>query len=171
MLHLSRKGTVPMMLGAEGEVIEESLDVMLWCLQQADPQGWLQGAEEAGDWIRRNDEDFKPLLDCYKYADRHPQFSQSEHRQRALPFIEALEQRLQLQSFLVTPQFGLADAAILPFVRQFAGVEPDWFQQSRYEALRAWLTRMLESEFFALVMQKYPTWKAGDSPVYFPAAA
>ena len=109
MLHLSRKGTVPMMLGAEGEVIEESLDVMLWCLQQ--------------------------------------------------------------QSFLVTPQFCLADAAILPFVRQFAGVEPDWFQQSRYEALRAWLTRMLESEFFALVMQKYPTWKAGDSPVYFPAAA
>lgn len=171
LLQLSRKATVPVMLGVGGEVIEESLEVMLWSLRQADPQGWLQQQEQACDWIRRNDNEFKPLLDCYKYADRHPQFSQLEHRQRALPFVEQLEQRLQRQPFLVSSRFGLADAAILPFLRQFAGVEPEWFRRSGYVALRAWLASVLESEFFARVMQKYPTWKPGDPALFFPAQA
>lgn len=165
MVQLSPKGTVPVLQLPGGLLIDESLDIMRWSLAQSDPQGWLH--EQADAWISRNDEEFKPLLDCYKYADRHPGLNLEGHRENAEVFIAALEQRLQQQPYLVAERFTLADAAVLPFVRQFAGVEPSWFEQSRYAALRNWLKAVLDSAMFRRVMQKYPLWKPADAAVYF----
>ena len=39
MLEASPKGTVPVLVLADGSVIDESLEIMLWALQQADPEG------------------------------------------------------------------------------------------------------------------------------------
>ena len=87
MLRLSPKATVPVMALPDGQVIDESLDVMRWSLSQSDPEQWLDIDEASEQLIRRNDEEFKPLLDCYKYADRHPKLSQLEHRARAEVFL------------------------------------------------------------------------------------
>ena len=167
MLQLSAKGTVPVMRLPDGAVIDESIDVMRWSLAQSDPQGWLQSATATEAWIQRNDIEFKPLLDRYKYADRYPRLSQTEHRELAQPFLLDLEVLLRQQVYLGGARFGLADAALLPFLRQFAGVDPQWFAQSEYAAIRNWLTAMLTSDFFATVMHKYRVWKCGDKPVYF----
>ena len=167
MLQLSAKGTVPVMRLPDGRVIDESIEVMRWSLAQSDPQGWLKAGAETDAWIHRNDVEFKPLLDRYKYADRFPRLSQTGHREQARPFLHDLEALLQQQAYLGGTRFGLADAALLPFLRQFAGVEPRWFAQSEYMAIRNWLTAMLDSDFFATIMQKYRVWKSEDKPVYF----
>jgi glutathione S-transferase len=75
MLALSPKGTVPVLwLRAENRVIDQSLDIMLWALQQNDPQHWLPNDEVTrSDWlaqIERNDGPFKQQLDRYKYPQR-----------------------------------------------------------------------------------------------------
>ena len=69
---LSPKATVPVLHLPSGEVIDQSLAIMQWALQQYDPQGWLSAgpADEATHWISQNDDAFKPLLDRYKI--RHP---------------------------------------------------------------------------------------------------
>ena len=86
MLALSPKGTVPVLCLAHGEVLEESLDIMAWALAQSDPEGWLaQGSPaEAQALIALNDGPFKHLLDRYKYANRHPEFTAAQYRQQAV---------------------------------------------------------------------------------------
>jgi len=41
MLDISPKGTVPVLQLENGQIIDESLDIMLWALQQHDPEAWL----------------------------------------------------------------------------------------------------------------------------------
>ncbi|MDO9159017.1 MAG: glutathione S-transferase, partial [Burkholderiaceae bacterium] len=48
----------------------------------------------------------------------------------------------------------LADAAVFPFVRQFAGVEPAWWTSRPLASTRAWLHAWLESPLFLGVMHK-----------------
>ena len=43
MLAASSKGTVPVLIEANGRVIDESLDVMAWALDQQDSDHWLAG--------------------------------------------------------------------------------------------------------------------------------
>ena len=72
MMEISPKGTVPVLLLPDGTVIEESLDIMLWSLDES----WL-----AGDWkdlIDVNDGDFKYHLDRYKYNNRYENVLSSE---------------------------------------------------------------------------------------------
>jgi len=166
MLQLSPKATVPVLLSGDGLVVDESLDVMVWSLSQTDPQGWLDIDEASHQLIQRCDEEFKPLLDGYKYADRHPDFSQLEHRIRAEVFLRELNQLLSLNDYLSAAQCRLTDVAIFPFIRQFAGVDAAWFERSEYAFVRNWLKGMLGSPLFQKVMLKYPFWKPGDEAVY-----
>ena len=66
MLDASAKGTVPVLVLPDGQVIDESLDIMLWSLQQNDPDNWLMGKqiidEEANELIAGNDGEFKLKL-------------------------------------------------------------------------------------------------------------
>ena len=71
-------------------------------------------------------------------------------------FLQRLEDRLQTRDFLVTDHLSLADIALAPFVRQFCYVDPDWFWQSPYPQLCAWLQRFLGSALFTAVMVKIP---------------
>jgi glutathione S-transferase len=166
MLRLSPKATVPVLVLDGGRVIDESLNVMLWSLSQADPLRWLEIDAASQQLIRRCDEDFKPLLDCYKYADRHPWLSQVEHRVRAESFLQELDQLLSSHAFISDSQCRLADVAIFPFMRQFAGVDASWFEQCEYAALRGWLNTMQDSDLFKRVMRKCPFWQPGDATLY-----
>jgi glutathione S-transferase len=154
LLAISPKGTVPVLQLTNGEVIEESLDIMRWALAQYDPEHWLHFGNEADRLIKWNDGDFKYYLDRYKYADRYPDFSQEHHRQQAEVFLTGLEARLKNSRYLCGNDFSLADAAIFSFIRQFAGVDRNGFQSSAFRALNNWLEAILTTKLFGLVMAK-----------------
>jgi len=170
MLQLSPKATVPVLVLEDGRVIDESLEAMLWSLSQADLQQWLDMDERSTQLLRRCDVEFKPLLDCYKYADRHPESSELEHRQRAEAFLRDLDEILSHQPYLAGRHCRLVDVAIFPFIRQFAGVDAAWFANCEYAFAREWLNSLLASELFLAVMKKYPFWQPGDTAVYLPGA-
>ena len=169
MLAISPKGTVPVLQLSNGIVIEQSLDIMYWALRQNDPQRWLvpDSLEQMAGLIAQNDGEFKYYLDRYKYPDRYPEQAACFYRRQAEAFLQGLESRLQQQAFLCGGQFSLADAAILPFIRQFAAVDSVWFAASDYVAVRNWLENFSTSSLFAAIMTKFPVWQPDDSPVIF----
>lgn len=171
-IQVSAKSTVPVLQLSDGSVIDESLDIMHWALGQHDPDGWRVGKLQlsAQKLINDNDSEFKHWLDRYKYSDRYPQSSQLEYRRQAERFLRQLEGLLQRNEHLLDRRATLADIAIMPFIRQFAGVEPDWFAASPYVQLKHWLNGLTQSELFTKVMTKYPFWNAGDSEQLFPPA-
>lgn len=171
LLALSAKATVPVLQLAQSEVIDESLDIMHWALSRSDPDNWLLDRAASDKLIQQNDDDFKPLLDRYKYADRHTQLSQLEHRHNAEFFLQILEARLNRSTYLIHNQVRLADIAILPFIRQFAGVEPGWFAQSEYSSVRNWLNHLIESSLFLSIMHKYSVWGFEDDAIYLEGSA
>ncbi|AOY00721.1 glutathione S-transferase [Jeongeupia sp. USM3] len=154
LLAASPKGTVPVLCLPDGRVIEQSLDIMLWALAINDPLHWLAGRADALALIADNDGGFKQDLDRYKYAERFPEHPASHYRQRGERFLARLEALLTQRAHLGGAQAGLADAALLPFVRQFAHVDRAWFYASPYPRLIAWLDGWLASLLFATVMQK-----------------
>lgn len=167
MLAASSKGTVPVLILENAQVIDESLDIMQWALTISDPQQWLSAQSQAQTLIARNDGEFKYYLDRYKYADRYPEQSAEHYRTQGELFLAELEQLLQQNTFLFGPHFGLADAAIAPFIRQFAAVDNNWFLSSPYAALRAWLQGFLDSVLFNGIMQQYQPWEPGTAALIF----
>ena len=59
MLAISPKGTVPV-LQLRDRVIDESLEVMRWALNQSDPENWLgfDNQREHSTLIEQNDNEF-----------------------------------------------------------------------------------------------------------------
>ena len=100
MLAISPKGTVPV-LELSDRVIEESLEIIDWALQQSDPDKWLTlySHSEQQSLIAENDNQFKDWLDKYKYWDRYPQKSQLDYRMKAEEFITELERRLKTNNY------------------------------------------------------------------------
>lgn len=168
MLAVSPKGSVPVLLLPDGRVIDESWDIMQWALRQRDPENWLGGHQQfladAQPLIARNDGHFKRYLDRYKYADRYPEQSRGDYRAQAEIFLQQLERRLNTTHYLLGSTLSIADAALFPFIRQFAEVDREWFAQAPYPALRGWLENISASARFAAVMQKHPPWQADDAP-------
>jgi glutathione S-transferase len=167
LLHISPKATVPVLNLPDGSILEQSLDIMHWALSISDPQQWLVDDYKSVELIGQNDEDFKPLLDAYKYADRFPQLSQLDHRNNAEFFLHLLEHRLVDHPYLLSDRLTITDVAIMPFIRQFAGVDPQWFEQCQYTGVRRWLNQQIESELFKSVMAKYAFWHSAEKAVYF----
>ena len=170
MMQLSPKGTVPVLLLDSSEVLDESRDIIAWALQQADPSNWLYRDQPALQedmlaLVDENDYEFKTWLDRYKYSDRHPQQSQRYYRQQGLLFLNRLNRKLQISTYLFGSTPSWVDIAIFPFVRQFAFVDKAWFDKQDLAALQKWLELFLQSELFILVMAKYRPWKSGDSPI------
>ena len=164
MLAASPKGTVPVLVMADGEVVEESLGIMHWALGRNDPDGWLGRADE--DLIERNDGPFKHDLDRYKYPNRHGS-DPAHHRAAGLVFLQVLEQLLLSQGQLSGTHIGLTDAAIFPFVRQFAATDREWFAAQSLPAVQKWLDNHLASALFAACMVKHKPWQDGDAVVMF----
>ena len=155
LLAVSPKGTVPVLVLPDGQVLEQSLDIMHWALQQHDPSQWLGiDSDKSQALISENDGAFKQALDKYKYASRFPEQSAVSYRSQADVFLCKLELALQDQLFLSGAHLSLTDVAIFPFIRQFAAVDANWFARAAYPKLQAWLQARLESSLFLGVMAK-----------------
>src|SRR5690554_1828409 len=174
MLAISPKGTVPVLELAEDDsserlVIEESRQIVEWALRQNDPKGLLNiDLVSANTLIDQNDNEFKHWLDRYKYADRHPELTQSEYRQQGEVFLQGLERALADHRYLLGDRISIADIGIMPFVRQFAHVDQDVFYSLPYPHLQQWLRDWLAHPVFQRVMTKFPPWQQGDPVVVFP---
>ncbi len=165
MLADSSKATVPVLVTDDG-VIDESYEVMCWALRQSDPERWLpvdaQEEEAIADWVARNDA-FKPYLDRYKYSNRYPEETHGETEARCQSHLQAMDAVLGKQAGLIGERFTLADAALLPFVRQFHFCDTERLPSWGLDALMGWMVRVLESERFARVMVKRPLWAPPSS--------
>ena len=152
MLAASPKGTVPVLVCADGSVIEQSLDIMHWALARHDPDNWLQPG--CNELIEANDTTFKVLLDRYKYAIRYPEHPMAFYRAQGAEFLQRLEDVLTRSPYLAGPALSLADVALAPLVRQCAHVDRAGFAQAPDPHLNAWLERFLASELFSSIMRK-----------------
>ncbi|NVO07792.1 MAG: glutathione S-transferase [Rhodoferax sp.] len=166
MLRASPKGTVPVLVRADGQVLEQSLEIMVWALQQSDPQGWLPTGpmDEALACIAANDGPFKKALDRYKYPARFALAEGLAYREQGAQTLQQWEVRLTTQPFLQGGTWGLLDASIAPFVRQFAHTDKAWFAAQHWPHLQRWLDAFESSPAFAAVMDKQPPWQPGAAP-------
>lgn len=164
MLAASPKGTVPVLVLADGRVIDESLDVMRWALAQNDPEGWLVAdADETAELILANDGPFKRALDRYKYPDRYPDAPPGA-REEGYALLARLSERISTKGGqLCGPAPTLADIAIFPFVRQFAAVDADTWAGRAAPELRRWLEGHVTHPRFHAIMAKLPRWQPGDA--------
>jgi len=159
MLLVSPKGTVPV-LCVDGLVLEQSLDIMRWALERSDPDGWgVVDSDIAQDWIEKNDGPFKTLLDQYKYPNRFPGLDQEKVLGDAIELmLEPIEAALRSSQYLLGSKMTWVDVAIFPFMRQFAMVNPQRFEELPFTLTKKWLNQFTESELFHSVMHQYPTW-------------
>lgn len=155
MLAASPKGTVPVLVLADGAVVDESIDIMRWALAQNDPERWLTRADTA--LVERFDSVFKHHLDRYKYAGRYD-VDPLVHRAAGLAMLSELAERLADHDYLGGTARGFSDVAIFPFVRQFAGVEATWFAAHAPRRVREWLAVLIASPLFEQVMIKVAPW-------------
>jgi glutathione S-transferase len=171
MLTASEKGEVPVLVmsdeSAPSIVIEESLEVMLWALAKSDPDNLLylhdpHALPNMLKLITQFDNEFKACLNTYKCAKRYRENNITECRQACEIYIQELENRLANTScqkpFIMSDQESLVDIALLPFIRQFAKVERQWYLKSPYPKVRLWLNRYLQSIMFTKVMAKHNVW-------------
>ena len=170
LIAASPKATVPVLVLQNGTVIEESLEIMRWALDQNDPLLWAPDEDALCYWVTRCDGEFKHWLDRYKYADRYPEKSSESYRNSAEQFIRSLESALEASSWMGGPRQTLVDIAVFPFVRQFAAVDPTWWQTSPYPMTRRWLDHWLDTPLFSAVMKKFPRWTPEMLDEQFPPA-
>ena len=165
MLALSPKGTVPVLVLHDGQVLEQSLDIMHWAFAQTgDAEAWWARAQADGHQrlLATCDGTFKHHLDRYKYPQRFSDAQGLEHHrtQAVLVLLEPLEAALQSAAYLGGASPCAADIGIFPFVRQFAAIDPDWSQALPLPRVKAWLAAWLVHPLFEAAMVK-PTQGVG----------
>jgi glutathione S-transferase len=159
MLAVSPKGTVPVLVLANGDVLEQSWDIMRWAYAQAgDKDTWWTRAQTPVNQalLALCDGEFKSHLDRYKYPQRFDDALGTAHHasQAVAVLLNPLEASLKDQ-----PQLGgvapcAADMGIFPFVRQFAAVNPEWFDALPLPAVKVWLAGWLAHPLFEAAMVK-----------------
>ena len=96
----SPKAEVPVLVFDNGEVIDQSLDIMLWALGQQDPHNVLYSHDPSAmqdmlSLIKRNDTEYRDALLKYRCAKRYHETTEETDRQACEVFILLLEQGCQ----------------------------------------------------------------------------
>ncbi len=165
LVEISEKGTVPVLQLSGGTVIDESIDIMKWALNQNDPNDWYTDKiVEQNSLIALNDDEYKKRLDKYKYHERFPEGSYDEFQNAIGEILKTYELILSKSSYLCGDKVTLADMALFPFIRQGAHVDLVWFN-TEFPILSKWLTIFKKSELFETIMKKYAVWKTGEDGI------
>jgi len=140
MLDVSPKATVPVLV-TPSVVIDESIDIIRWALECTDNAN-LSTTSLDDPLVSSNDSTFKYYL------------VESRFKQEGKPYLDRSE-------------LSALDLAIFPFIRQFAFVDKETFDNLPYPLTQQWLSKLLESGLFKAVMKKYPAWQPGQAPLIF----
>ncbi len=179
LLELSPKGTVPVLATSEGEVIEESLDIMNWALKRNNnltifSKNITSSNKFIKDLIQVNDIEFKYHLDRYKYAARFDLDKKIYHREKAREILVSWNERFACQNnqilcWLTGEEETLADWAIWPFVRQYRITDKEYFDSDLdIKQLKQWLLYYINNKKFDKLMQPSKPWSTGDELKLFP---
>lgn len=162
LYQVSSKGTVPVLITLDNSIIDESLDIMLWALKNDSKQTWLnENHDEDLKTINHNDTEFKKWLDKYKYHDRYPKHSRDFYREKCCDTLSRYESMLNHTKYLSGNTLGIVDIAVFPFIRQFANVDYEWFENNN-QKLKYFLEEISASDLFIEIMEKYPLWNKKD---------
>ena len=157
LYQISPKGTVPVLQLVEDTIIDESLDIMLWAINNSNCD-WLKNEREKQlEIISINDGEFKYWLDRYKYSDRFPKLNRLEYQNACSKFLNTYDIMLKDETYFYGKSYQLADIALFPFIRQCANIDQDWFENN-FLNLSNWLNRIKTSTLFLSVMNKYDLW-------------
>tara|TARA_Y100001960_G_C14497097_1_gene739641 strand:+ start:188 stop:790 length:603 start_codon:yes stop_codon:yes gene_type:complete len=163
LYEVSKKGTVPVLITKDNIVIDESLEIMLWALKNNISQTWLSENYKSKELekINFNDTVFKKWLDGYKYHDRHPENSKEYYRKKCHDILFEYDMQLSKTKYMISDVINLVDIALFPFIRQFANVDYVWFEES-FVNIDLWLRKIVNSNLFIAVMDKYKVWSKTD---------
>ena len=155
----SSKGTVPVLITENDQVIDESLNIMLWALKKNAKQTWTnkEMSNSEHKMIYINDTIFKKSLDKYKYHDRYPKKDKKFYRLECSKILNVYEKKLAKHKYLKYDTINIVDIAIFPFIRQFANVDYIWFEKE-FKNLTVWLKTISQSNLFKSIMKKYDLW-------------
>ena len=162
---ISPKGTIPVLQLSDGNVIDESIDIIKWALAQSSLEWYSSNIKLQDKMIDHNDFEFKTWLDKYKYHDRNLENTQDEYRNECSKTLYRYEISLAESIYLLGDHIQLVDVAIFPFIRQCANVDREWFS-STFPHTERWLEHWIHSELFKDVMPKYKAWKLDAPPLY-----
>ncbi|WP_320674948.1 glutathione S-transferase N-terminal domain-containing protein [Prochlorococcus sp. MIT 1341] len=180
MLEISSKGTVPILLTKDQEVIDESLEIMTWSLKKDSDQLNIirendkKSREIINQLLKQNDDVFKLHLDKFKYACRYPGEDPDCHKESARRILYEWNLRLKGKSspssnWLVGNNESLADWGIWPFVRQYMHTDSKWINENHeMEPIREWLNKFTRSNLFEILMLKQKPWSKTHKPISFP---
>ena len=161
---ISSKGTVPVLELEDGQVIDESFDIIMWALDQTNTD-WLEiNPDQQLKMIHANDHEFKPWLDKYKYHERHPEHTKEYYQNQCDAFLSNYNETLKMQPYLTGEKMQLLDVAVFPFVRQFSFVDSRYFEE-KYSQLNLWLQKWKNSKLFNSIMDKYVQWEPDHDPM------
>ena len=170
-LRVSPKATVPVLVLPNGEVLEESLDIIYWSLEQNDPSKLKvnnQLGRKTSKLIELFDTEFKFHLDRYKYSSRYNIQNSQVHRDKGRDLLVLVNNLLEGKNYLGGKNISLLDISILPFVRQFRIADMKWFDNNLgLDNVNKWLNIFLNSDLLASIMTKYKVWEIDDPVTFF----
>ena len=174
----SQNKTVPLLILKNGEIIEESLDIILWTLsnsKKSDLKKYFPNnlKEEILNIIRENDQEFKFHLDRFKYASRFDEKDKDYHFYEAQNIIKnwnfLLKDNPKRNFWLVGENETIADWCIWPFVRQFKiACEHQKIDNHFDDSMIRWLNYFETNNNYKDVMNKYEIWNQSSKVSYFP---
>ena len=171
-LKVSPKGTVPVLVLPNGKVLEESLDIINWSLEQNDPNKLKVNDKVTKKinykYIQLFDKDFKFHLDRYKYSSRYNISNSEIHRNKARNLLTEINTMLEGKDYIGGQCMSLLDISILPFVRQYRIADINWFDNHLgLRNINNWVNIFLNTEILASIMTKYKVWEKEDPPILF----
>ncbi len=162
LLEVSSKGTVPVLYINDNHVLDESFDIMIWCVEYAKLDLLKNNKQEQLNMIKINDNDFKYWLDRYKYFDRFPDQTLQYYQNKCKKHLKDYDKILFNSKYFMGDLIQCVDFALFPFIRQCANIDLNWFKHE-FKHLNIWLQKILSSKLFLSTMKKYKVWNQEDS--------
>ena len=174
-LNKSKTKTVPILIKKNSEVIEESLEIIIWALSESKKEHIKNiyfpndKKEDIIEIINENDNEFKYHLDRFKYSTRYQNSNEEFHFTKAIKFIKRWNELLTENKYFFGDNPTIADWSIWPFVRQFKiACESQKITNYLELPIKNWLDSFENNRKFKSLMHKYELWEPNSSMNYFP---